>query len=322
MVTTTVLDEDRVKGSLPLGALATSISAALIAVSDATASVPPRIAARSPEGLLAAMPGYVPGLGLAAKLVSVFAGNPTAGLPSHQALVVVFDESTGEPLALLGATHLTAVRTAVASAVAARALARPDATSLAILGAGVQGRAHLEAVSSLVAVSEVRVASRDRSKAERLAGSHPGARAVGSFAEAVSGADIVCCCTDAPLPVIEDRWVGPGAHVGSVGIGAELPAGLLGRSRVFVESTAVTAAPPAGAVELQGRDPSTVTEIGAVLAGRSAGRTDPAEVTVWKSVGHAALDVAAAVVALRHAEDPTASAPPSRDGDEPRRVGR
>jgi len=309
-----VLDDEQVRDALPVAALAASVATALIAISDPMTSVPARIAARTREGLLAAMPGYVPGFGLAAKLVSVFPANPASGLPSHQALVVVFDESTGEPIALLGATHLTAIRTAVASAVAAQALARPDAESLAILGAGVQGRAHLEALSTLLAVTDIRVASRDRSTAERLAGSHPHARAVGSFAEAVSGADIVCCCTDAPGPVLEERWVRPGAHVGSVGMGAELPGGLAERYRVFVDSLEVTAPPPAGAVELQGRDPASLTEIGAVLSGRAAGRTAPAEVTVWKSVGHAALDVAAAAVALSHAPDLPAA--PAGGGDE------
>jgi len=299
-----VLSEADVRQLLSLDDLAEALAAGLGALSEGVASVPPRIAAVSRDGLLAAMPGSVPGLGLAAKLVSVFPRNPEVALPAHQALVAIFDESTGVPLAVMGGTYLTAIRTAMTSAITTRALARPGSRSLAIVGAGAQGAAHLVAFTRLLSPGDVRIVSRQAKKASALAGTHPRAVAVLSVEQAVRGADVVCCCTDAAGSVLDERWIGPGVHVGSVGTGAELPPDLLARARVFVESrTTATAPPPAGALELQGRDPSSLTEVGDVLAGRSAGRTSLEEVTVFKSTGHAVEDIAAAGVVLRRALD-------------------
>jgi len=296
-----VLSEDYVRSVLAFDELAEALTVALIALSNGTASVPPRIAARSPKGLLGAMPGYVPGLGLAAKLVSVYPHNPQRGEPAHQALIAVFDEVTGAPCAVMGGTYMTAIRTAMTSALVARALARPQSTSLAIIGSGVQAEAHLSAFAHLMALNDVRIASRHISKAAKLAERRAGAVAVASVEEAVDGADLVCCCTDAPEPVLADGWISPGTHVSSVGSGPELPGALLGRAQLFVESRAATAPPPAGAVELQGLDPESLTEMGEVLAGRSGGRETAESVTVFKSTGHAVEDVAAAAVVLRRA---------------------
>ena len=294
-----VLSEDDVRSVLVLEDLAESLKIALIALSEGSVSVPARIAARSPSGLLAAMPGYIPGLGLAAKLVSVYPHNPQVGQPAHQALIAVFDEVTGAPCAVMGATYITAIRTAMTAALVARALARPQGTSLAIIGAGVQGEAHLEAFTHLMALGDIRIASRHLPKAAELAERHTGAVAAPSVREAVDGADLVCCCTDAGEPVLADEWIGPGTHVSSVGSGPELPAALLSRAQLFVESRAATAPPPAGAVELQGVDPESLIEVGDVLAGRSGGRATAESVTVFKSTGHAAEDVAAAAVVMR-----------------------
>jgi alanine dehydrogenase len=297
-----VLSEDEVRSVLGVEELATALAEALTALSQDRASVPVRIAAFSEAGLLAAMPGHVPGLGMAAKLVSVFPHNAERQAPTHQALIAVFDDVTGSPSALIGGTYITAIRTAVTSALAARALARPVSTSVGVLGAGVQADAHLTALAQLLPVSAFRVASRNTTKASALADRHPSASAVTTAREAVDGADIVCCCTDAREAVVEDEWIAPGAHVTSVGSGAELPRALLERSRIFVESrTTASAPPPAGAAELQGWEPSLLTEIGEVLAGRGPGRASPEEVTLFKSTGHAVEDIAAAAVALRRA---------------------
>src|SRR5487761_1159413 len=169
-----VLSEDDVRSVLVLDELAESLVVALIALSEGSVSVPARIAARSPSGLLGAMPGYVPGLGLAAKLVSVYPHNPRVGQPAHQALIAVFDEVTGAPCAVIGATYLTAIRTAMTTALVARALARPQGTSLAIIGAGVQAEAHLEAFTHLMALGDIRIASRHLPKAAELAERHTG----------------------------------------------------------------------------------------------------------------------------------------------------
>jgi alanine dehydrogenase len=292
-----VLGEAEVAALLDLGELLGALAGAFRALSAGQASVPPRVAARSRSGLLGAMPVYLPGAALAAKLVAVFPGNHGRGLPSHQALIALFDERDGTPVALMGGRHVTAVRTGAAAAVAAATLARPDARVLAILGAGVQGRSHLEAFPRVREFEEIRVASRTAGRAGALAALHPAARAVGSFEEAVAGADVVCCCTDAREPVVRAAWLAPGTHVSSVGgtFGPELDAGTVRGGRVFVEwRGAVTSPPPAGAHELQGLDPGEVTEIGEVLAGGRPGRTGADQLTVYKSTGHAVEDAAAA----------------------------
>jgi alanine dehydrogenase len=299
-----VLSEAEVAALLDLEQLLAALADALVSHSAGRASVPPRVAASATDGILGAMPVHLAGVALGAKLVSVFPGNHRLGRPSHQALIALFDPADGTPLALMDGTRITAARTGAAAAVAARALARPDATVLAILGAGVQGRSHLDAFPLVRDFREIRVASRTPGRADALAEGHPLARAAGSFEEAVDGADVVCCCTDAREPVLEAGWLAPGAHVSSVGgtFGPELDPATVRSGRVFVEwRGAVTSPPPAGAHDLQGLDPATVTEIGEVLAGTRPGRTAPDQLTVYKSTGHAVEDAAAADLVYRRA---------------------
>jgi ornithine cyclodeaminase/alanine dehydrogenase-like protein (mu-crystallin family) len=283
---------------LDVNAMFKALVEALVIFSSGTASVPPRVGARvGDSGLLAAMPGYVPGVALEVKLVSVFPGNHDHGLPSHQGLIMVFDEGTGTPLALMDGTYITAMRTAGTAAVAARVLARDDASVLAILGAGVQGGSHLETFPRIRDFKEIRIASRDRKKAGALAERHPGAVAVDSFERAVRGADVIACCTDAREPILRREWLKTGAHVSSVGgtFGPELDAATIAAGRVFVEwRGAAINPPPAGAIELQGLDPKNVTEVGEVLAGTKPGRLSRDEITIYKSTGHALEDAAAA----------------------------
>ena len=261
------------------------------------ADVPPRIAARSTDGLLAAMPGYLEGVGLVVKAVSVFAGNHGSDIPSHQGLIMVCDEHTGTPLAVMDGASVTALRTAASAAVAADLLSRQDSTVLAIIGGGVQGHAHLQAFAGIRPWSSVRVASRSKGSAFALAARHPSAKAM-SFEEAVRGADVVCLTTDADQPVVDPAWVSPGAHVGSVGNRAEMHPGFLGGT-VFVEwMGAASSAPTASATELQGIDLARVVEIGRVVNGEHPGRTGHDEVTVYKSTGHAIEDAAAARLVL------------------------
>jgi alanine dehydrogenase len=292
------LSRAEVERLLDVDALLDALAAALVTFSSGTTSVPPRVASRVPDrGLLGAMVGFVPGAGLEAKLVSVFPKNHKRGRPSHQALIALFDDSDGTPLALMDGTYITAIRTGGAAAVAARTVAREDAKVLAILGAGVQGRSHLETFPRVRDFAEIRVASRDAAKAAALAGRHPRARVATSFEAAVRGADVAACCTDAREPVIRREWLKAGAHVSSVGgsFGPELDPDIVAGGRVFVEwRGAATNAPPAGAWELQGVDVDRLTEIGEVLSGVRAGRQSANELTVYKSTGHAVEDVAAA----------------------------
>jgi len=281
---------------LDIDRLLESLAAAFVELSAGRTSVPPRIAARTASGgLLGAMPGYVSGV-LEAKIVSVFPQNHVRGLPSHQGLIALFDEDTGAPLAVMDGVAITAIRTGASAAVAARWLARPEASTLAILGAGVQGRSHLAAFPRVRDFKEIRIASRNVATAEALAAQNPRARPVATFKEAVQGAEVVCCCTDAREPVMKYEWLVSGAHVSSVGgtFGPELDPQTIGAGVIFVESRdAVRQPPPAGAHELQGLRPESVTEIGEVIAGTQPGRTAPDQLTVYKSSGHAVEDAAA-----------------------------
>jgi alanine dehydrogenase len=301
-----VLSEAEVAALLDVDELLEALADAFRALSAGRASVPARIAARAELGMLGAMPVYLPGVALGAKLVTVFPGNHRRGLPSHQGLIVVFGEEDGTAVAVMGGRHITAVRTGAAAAVAAGALSRADAEVLAILGAGVQGRSHLDALPRVRGFREIRVASRTPAHADALASLHPAARPVASFEEAVAGADVVCCCTDAREPVLRAAWLAPGTHVSSVGgtFGPELDADTVRGGRVFVEwRGAALDPPPAGAHELQGLDGDAVTEIGEVLAGARPGRTSGEEITVYKSTGHAVEDAAAARLVYQRASD-------------------
>lgn len=283
---------------LDIDAMLEALAKALVIFSSGITSVPPRTAARVPDlGLLGAMAGYLPGVALEIKLVSVFPGNHARGIPSHQGLIALFGEDDGRPLAVMDGTYITAIRTGGTAAVAAKALARDDARVLAILGAGVQGGSHLETFTRVRDFEEIRVASRDGAKASALAARHPKARVASSFEEAVRGADVVACCTDAREPVISREWLEPGVHVSSVGgtFGPELDRETLAAAKVFVEwRGAALNPPPAGAHELQGMDADAITEVGEVLAGTREGRTSNRDITVYKSTGHAVEDAATA----------------------------
>jgi ornithine cyclodeaminase/alanine dehydrogenase-like protein (mu-crystallin family) len=287
-----------VESLLDVNAMLDALADALVIYSSGVTSVPPRTAARvSDHSLLGVMTGYVPGVALESKLVSVFPDNDHKGLPSHQALIALFDETTGSPIALMDGTYITAIRTGGTAAVAARALARQDARILTILGAGVQGLSHLDTFPRVRDFGEIRIASRSLDHAKALAARNPRARAVESFEEAVRGADVVACCTDARDPILRRDWLKPGVHVSSVGgtFGPEVDRDTVEASRVFVEwRGAVTNRPPAGAHELQGLEEESVTEIGEVLAKRKPGRQTADEITLYKSTGHAVEDAATA----------------------------
>jgi alanine dehydrogenase len=283
-----VLTQDDVRRLLDIDELIGALADVFVEVTAGRTSVPPRVAAFVPgRGLLAAMPGYAAGV-LETKLVAVFPGHE----PSHQALIVLFDDATGSPLAVMDGTHITATRTAAASALSTRLLAREDARVLAILGTGVQARSHLDAITRVRDFAEVRVAGRSRERAEAL-----GAQAADSFEAAVRGADVVCACTDASEPVLRREWLAPGVHVTSVGVakdGPELDDATVRAGVLAVESRVAFEPYPAGAHELQGLDPAGAVELGELIAGTRPGRTSPGEITVYKSMGHAAEDAVAA----------------------------
>jgi ornithine cyclodeaminase/alanine dehydrogenase-like protein (mu-crystallin family) len=311
-----VLSRADVAPLLEPDALRRAIAAAMADLSAGRASMPNRVAALVAErdGFLGAMPAYLPSTNaLTTKLVSLFPRNRDR--PTHQAVLVVFDPGNGTPVALLDATEITAARTAAGSALSAELLAPEDAGVLAILGTGVQARAHANAVARVRSFERILVAGRDRSKAETLAadvraeGSIP-VEAVGTFEEAVRASDVVSAATHADAPVVRWRWLRPGTHVTSVGFNSsglgEVDAETVARAALFVESReAALAPPPAGAIELiraiaDGTiDASHVrAEIGEVISGTASGRTSDDEVTLYKSVGVAVQDAAAAAMVL------------------------
>ena len=310
-----LLSRDEVEALLDPLELVDAVASAMADLSAGRASMPPRVAALVPErdALLGAMPGHVPSLGaLTAKLVTLFPRNADGPLPTHQALIATFDPATGEPVALMDGTSITALRTGAGSALSTRLLARADANVLAIVGTGVQARAHARYVPLVREFRELRVAGRDAAKAERLASELRDeglpARAAASAEQAVRGADVICATTHAVEPVVRGAWLAPGAHVTSVGYntaGRELDEDAVARSLLVVESRDTALAPaPAGSNDLAGIAPEHVhAEIGELVAGTRPGRASDEQITLYKSVGVAVQDAAAAALALTRARE-------------------
>jgi ornithine cyclodeaminase len=313
-----LLSRAEVEDLLDLDALIDALAAAMSDLSAGRASAPNRVAAYVDErdGLLGAMPGYVPSIGtLAAKLVTVFPHNRDA--PTHRALIAVFDPEDGRPVALLDGDAITAIRTGAASALATRLLAREDADVLAIVGTGVQARSHARAVTRVRAFRELRIAGRRTAAAQALARELAAelalpVRAVATAEEACAGAGVVCATTASDEPVVRRAWLAPGTHVNSVGFnprGREVDDELVAEALVVVESRATALAPlPAGANDLLdpiargviGAD-DVHAEIGELVSGEKPGRTAPGQLTFYKSVGIAVQDAAAAALVLRAA---------------------
>jgi ornithine cyclodeaminase len=307
-----ILSQAEVRELLDPDELVDALADAHRDLSEGKASMPPRIAAmvQEQDGLLGVMPSYLPSAGLACKLVTLFPHNEDR--ETHQAVICVFDPENGTPLALMDGTYVTATRTAAGSALATRLLARGDAHVLALIGTGVQARSHARALRRVRVFHEIRVAGRDRSKAEALAAEIGAtAHAVGSYEEAIRGADVVAATTHASEPVVCRDWLSDGVHVNSVGLnpdGREVDAETVRDSLLVVESReSALAPPPAGAPELAGVDAGHVhAELGELVAGTKPGRTSPDQITLYKSVGVAVQDAAAAALVLAAARERSA----------------
>ncbi len=314
-----VLSREDVESLLDPDALVEALATAMVDLSAGRASMPNRIAAEvfERDAFLAAMPAYLPSAGaLTTKLVSVFPHN--RDVPSHQAVLVCFDAETGTPTALMDATSITAARTAAGSALATRLLAREDARTLTVIGTGVQALAHVRAVTRVRPFTRVIVAGRDPGRVDALVAAARAStglpvEAGTSLEEAVRSADVVCACTHAELPVVLRGWLAPGAHVTSVGFNSagagEVDAETVRDALVVVESRAAALAPPpAGAVELLRAIATGVidethvyAELGELVAGTTPGRTSDEQLTLYKSVGVAVQDAAAAALVLTRA---------------------
>jgi alanine dehydrogenase len=302
-----VLSQAEVQELLDLDRLVDALADAHADLTAGEASMPPRIASlvEPREGLLGVMPAYLPSAGLACKLVTLFPHNEDR--ETHQAIICVFDPDNGTPAALMDGTYITATRTAAGSALATRLLAREDSRVLALIGTGVQARAHARAIPRVRPIEEIRVASRDRAKAEAFA-NEIGGVAVDSYEDALRGADVVAATTHAVEPVVRREWLAPGVHVNSVGLnprGREVDAQTVEEATLVVESRAsALAPPPAGAPELAGIDPSRVhADLGELVTGAKPRRRSPEEITLYKSVGVAVQDAAAAALVLAAARE-------------------
>lgn len=302
---------------LPMGACIEAMAQALAALAQGEALVPLRQVLRLPDGqsAFAAMPaslGRHAAFGL--KAISVFPGNHARGLDSHHGAVLLFEPEQGRLLAVLDAAALTAIRTAAVSALATRLLARPAATELALIGTGVQARTHLQALLLVRGIERVRVYSRDPAHVsafvEQAARRH-GVRveAARSARQAVDGADIVCTLTSSGAPVVEGDWLAAGAHVNAVGASLpdrrELDSAAVRDARLFVDRRE-SALHEAGDVLIPIAEgafgPEHIQgELGELLLGRAIGRSDPRERTVFKSLGLAVEDLAAAQLAHANA---------------------
>lgn len=260
------------------------------------------------RSFFASMPALWPAEGvMGAKLVTIYPGNASSGKHTHLAAIALFDPDDGDLLALVDGRYITEMRTAAASAVSARYLAREDARVLGILGSGVQAASHLEALRRVRDLREARVWSPTREHRERFAAEHEGVTVAGCAEEAVRGADVVVVATSAVAPAIESGWVDDGAHV--IAIGAcvrsqrEVDPELMARSGLVVDSREAALVESGDIVQsiVEGRfGPEHVSaEIGEIAAGLKAGRKSPAEVTLFKSLGIAVEDLAAAGFAYR-----------------------
>jgi len=315
-----ILSRREVEDLLDLDVLIDALAPAVADLSAGRVSMPARIMASvEKRGLLAAMPVFLSSnRTLSTKLVSVFPHNETRGVPSHQAVIVVFDAQTGSPRAFMDGTYITAMRTAAGSALSARLLAREDAQVLLIIGTGVQARAHARAIPRVRSVRHIRVLGRNPRKAERLSAELAAELGIEATRytdseRAFADADIVCAATHSAEPVVKGAWLKPGMHVTSVGLsadGCELDADAVMKSIVVVETRqAALAADAGGANDLKWpiRDGVMTAEhihaeIGELISGARRGRTSADQITLYKSVGVAVQDAVAANLVLKAAE--------------------
>lgn len=307
------LDADAVRAALPMPALLDAVEAAYRDAAMGRDHSPVRSRVALPAGDLLLMPGVREGAtGASVKLVTVMPGNPARGLPTIHAIVAWFDAQTGEPLALLDGATVTAMRTGAASGVGARLMARPDASVLAVFGVGAQAPWQVRAVMAARPIGELRVyARRPGPRADfaqaMVAELGPDVRVVDapSAEAAVRGADVICCATTSLEPVFDADWVSPGTHVNGVGAYRldmrELPSGIFARAGCVAVDERSAALEEAGdlvaAINSGDLAEDGFVEIGS-LEPDWASRRDPSAITVFKSVGLAIQDVAAAELAV------------------------
>ncbi len=304
-----IINQSEVAELMPMGECIGVMTRALVALARGEAILPLRQTLRlSDESLLCLMPSYLKDIqAVGAKVISVFPGNRERGLDSHQGAVLLFEAKRGSLVAVVDATAITAIRTAAVSAVATQLLARPEVQDLAILGSGTQARAHLEAMLLVRKIRRARVWSLPTEDAFRFAKIASQRyrlpiEACETAQEAVTDADLICTTTSAREPVLKGDWISPGAHINAVGSSVpstrELDSPAVAKSRLFVDRRE-SAVNEAGDFLFPMRE-GVISEkhirgeIGELLLGRLKGRTSPDEITLFKSLGLAIEDLAAA----------------------------
>ncbi|HEX5890778.1 MAG TPA: ornithine cyclodeaminase family protein [Pyrinomonadaceae bacterium] len=314
-----VLDSEQIARLLPMAECIELMSDALASLARGEVFQPLRTIIRPPDarGLLGLMPAYRHGEhgAFGMKAICVFPGNPSLGKDAHQGMVILFSQETGEPLALMNASQITAIRTAAVSAVATRLLARPDAAELGIIGAGVQARTHLVALACVRSIRRARVACRNQEHSDRLVREMQDKvafpiEAVSSNEAAVRGADIVVTATSAHEPVLNREWIADGAHINAIGTHSpqsrEIDTATMAAARIFAdrresvlnEAGDYLLAAKEGAVTPD----SIIAEVGEVIIQAKEGRNSLTEITLFKSLGLAIEDVVSAEYLFRKAQ--------------------
>lgn len=305
-----ILNQADVGRLLPMDQCIEVMSAALQALSRGEAILPLRSTMWMPDrtGALVMMPAYLGHINAAGlKVITSFAGNRGTRLDTHQGAVLLFDTKDGRLLAIIDATEITSIRTAAVTGVATRLLARPEASRLAILGAGTQARTHLDSMLRVRPIKRVRVWSLTVAESSRFAAAGVQRHQVPvevaeTAAEAVEGADLICTVTSTIEPILKGEWIRPGTHINAIGssipFARELDSEAVRKARLFVDRKESTVnesgdfllAKKEGAVD----DSHIVGEIGDILTGKLTGRRSPDEITLYKSLGLAIEDLASA----------------------------
>ena len=260
---------------------------------------------RDAAGFMGLMPAYSPGAGYGLKAICITPGNPAIGKDAHQGGVLLFDVHTGEPLALVNASAVTEIRTAATSAVATELLASPHAAELAIIGTGVQARAHAHAIAATRSLTGIRLAGRDFARTSAVAAELAGqlglpVTAHDDAASAVDGVGIVVTATTSPRPVLRWEWLSPGTHVNAVGscvpADREIDTETMAEAAIFADrrESVQNEAGDYLLAEREGVVNPVRAELGELLTGTAPGRAGDDEITLFESLGLAAEDLAAA----------------------------
>ena len=320
-----IVSSDEVPKRMPMGRCIDVIAASLTALHVGEAHMPLRFAYKMPLdegrfGVLASMPSYMKKDGAsycANKVITVYPQNAKDGLHSHQGTIQLFEAEHGRLLAIVDAASVTAIRTAAASAVATRLLAREQVTTLCLIGSGVQAHTHLEAMRLVrPSIKTVRVYSRTADKAHAFAAAYAGLEGVSvtacaSVEEAARDADVICTLTPATEPLLKREHVADGAHVNAVGACtptmAELAAELVRDSRLYADARESCLNEP-GDILRALRDglitkEHIVADLGELLAGSAQGRASDSEITLFKSLGLAVEDLATALDIYKSSTD-------------------